>query len=535
MNRTAMFIAISGTLRPVPAEVIAPKDWRASNNAAATDSVATVALPLSVTAGDYCVVGLTTALLTTTPDGWDTQYQDEPSDGSLAYAVLSKVLTASDVAVGSVAVTMGAASRWAALAIIWQAGKISGVDVKSTANPVQGNLFAPFTLTANEVTTSVADTQLLAIFHTFVSSGYSAAPLPESGWGVQSSFAKDAYYEYGVTFAYKGQTAAGATGAVTATDSATSGHAVQSAVSLLLALKPAAPGITLDISLPSGTVGSAYSGYIHGTNVYGATGTITYSADALPDGVSLDSTTGAVTASELTTDTTTTPVTTTYTVSNGNTAQDQTYQQVWDIAAALTLPNVVQSAPSVNTSRQAQITLPAAPTVGNWLVMLAAYNASSGRVMTPPDSSWVSKLLASGTTPTAQIFVHQVVEGDGTYYAFVCGAPNQDQVGVMYEVANTSGVGAVGNSSDVAGMTVQTATASSAITNGLALAAYASSGSGMGSLSASSGWTPGPTSTGIYGYSAIAAFTSDDTDPAASITVTHVFKTGVVSLVVMKP
>jgi hypothetical protein len=73
------------------------------------------------------------------------------------------------------------------------------------------------------------------------------------------------------------------------------------------------PAITTSLSLPDAEVGAAYSGYVHGTNAGGASGAMTYAADVLPAGLSIDSTTGNVTGAG----TTEAFTNTVFTVTNG--------------------------------------------------------------------------------------------------------------------------------------------------------------------------------------------------------------------------
>jgi hypothetical protein len=83
-------------------------------------------------------------------------------------------------------------------------------------------------------------------------------------------------------------------------------------------------GIAIDINLPDADADSAYSGYVHGTNTGGATGTITYSAVGLPDGLAIDEATGAVTGTTGAQQT----VTATFTVTNGTQTVHPTHQFV---------------------------------------------------------------------------------------------------------------------------------------------------------------------------------------------------------------
>lgn len=55
----------------------------------------------------------------------------------------------------------------------------------------------------------------------------------------------------------------------------------------MMAASAAAPAITLEIDLPAGTVGAAYTGSVTATNVNGATGAITITATPLPDGLTV--------------------------------------------------------------------------------------------------------------------------------------------------------------------------------------------------------------------------------------------------------
>jgi hypothetical protein len=73
------------------------------------------------------------------------------------------------------------------------------------------------------------------------------------------------------------------------------------------------PAITISLSLPDAEVGAAYSGYVHGTNAGGASGAMTYAADVLPAGLSIDSTTGNITGNG----TTAAYTNTVFTVTNG--------------------------------------------------------------------------------------------------------------------------------------------------------------------------------------------------------------------------
>jgi hypothetical protein len=86
----------------------------------------------------------------------------------------------------------------------------------------------------------------------------------------------------------------------------------------------ATPAIAITTSFPAPIVGTAYAGYVHGTNTGGATGTMAYTVNALPAGLSLNASTGDITGTPTTAGT----VAATFGVTNGTQSQAPTHSFV---------------------------------------------------------------------------------------------------------------------------------------------------------------------------------------------------------------
>jgi hypothetical protein len=175
----------------------------------------------------------------------------------------------------------------------------------------------------------------------------------------------------------------------------------------------AVPGITVSMSLPNGNVGSAYSGSISATNVNGATGAITFSADHLPAGLSL----GAVTVNGNTytqpitgTPTTAATTNTTFTVGNGTQTATPNPTNSFVIGAAVTVPTFVRYSHNESTVIPATlaVTLSGTPSAGHLLV--ASYGGYSTH---PPTTPAGFTLLLTKASGTQQLWVFTKV-ADGT-------------------------------------------------------------------------------------------------------------------------
>lgn len=126
---------------------------------------------------------------------------------------------------------------------------------------------------------------------------------------------------------------------VTFTPTFTATNGTQSAtlkVNLLITAASAAPSINMSADMPDGMFGVAYNGSVSATNENGATGTMAYSVDALPTGMSLDSASGAVTGTPTFTDETVNKTyTATFVASNGTQSATLKVTFVIDAAASI--------------------------------------------------------------------------------------------------------------------------------------------------------------------------------------------------------
>jgi len=140
-----------------------------------------------------------------------------------------------------------------------------------------------------------------------------------------------------------------------------------------------APDVTLSGSFPMPTVGKPYTGSVTGTNINGATGTITYSVDVLPDGLALDTASGAITGTPTTVQT----LDSHFTATNGT--QGNTLTRSFIVAPAGI--SVVQTASAdifgKFASNGVSVTFSKTATLGNLLVAYVAAGQRSEAVTTP--------------------------------------------------------------------------------------------------------------------------------------------------------
>jgi hypothetical protein len=185
----------------------------------------------------------------------------------------------------------------------------------------------------------------------------------------------------------------------------------------MLALKPyvaPVPAITLTFNLPAGTVGMAYTGSVTATNVDGATGAITITYDALPDGLTagtiVDNGDGSYTLPI--TGTPTTAGTTSVAFSATNGTQSASASPSIAVTEASAAPVLVQqvTAPGVSSGSNTA-TLPSPTTAGNTL-LLVCWSTSTSSTFSVPSGFVLQKQVQ--TTGTGGITKYFTKIADGT-------------------------------------------------------------------------------------------------------------------------
>jgi hypothetical protein len=168
----------------------------------------------------------------------------------------------------------------------------------------------------------------------------------------------------------------------------------------------ATAAIAITTSFPAPVVGTAYAGYVHGTNTGGATGTMAYTVNALPAGLSLNASTGDITGTPTTAGT----VASTFGVTNGTQSQAPTHSFVTSAAPVMTLTGTLPGG-TVGTAYSADLTL------GGTYTTPVTIDFSSG---TKP--AWMTvtvgtgKVTFSGTPTTAETetFTPRATDSSGT-------------------------------------------------------------------------------------------------------------------------
>lgn len=181
-------------------------------------------------------------------------------------------------------------------------------------------------------------------------------------------------------------------------------------------------GISVTQALPDGVVGTAYTGSITATNINGATGAITFTADVLPAGLTLgtavDNGDGSYTAPITGTPTTEATTVTTFTVTNGTQTVNPTHSFV--VSAFVAVPTFVRASHNESATIPAtlSVTLTGTPTAGNLLV--AAYGGYQSH---PPTAPTGFELVTSRSQSSTMMWLFtKIADGTETTVDFAASA-----------------------------------------------------------------------------------------------------------------
>lgn len=311
------------------------------------------------------------------------------TDGQAA-DIFTYVLTAADVTAGTVAgwsTTVAAGHNWNAMwvllrgvdgaildgAVNWAvqstnsaSGAISAVTLNAALTPSIDMDYEVVIGLVDEASTSSLGPTFIALGSSFVVlSAFEVPKVPVTIFG--RSVSPVAPLDP-VTVSYR--------------DYVSSAYAVAGVRLLFKAYTPT-PHINVVVNLPTAYVGHAYSGSVTGTNANGATGTITYSVDSLPAGLTLNTATGAVTG----TPTATSTITSNFTATNGT--QSAPAAHAWSvITPSLTLTGTLPATATAGVSYSGTLTLG-----GNYAGPVTI-SAASGTI-----PAWMT-VTVSGTTVT---------------------------------------------------------------------------------------------------------------------------------------
>lgn len=197
-----------------------------------------------------------------------------------AAGVFAIPLAAADITNGYVSVTPTTNSHyWGLLGAVWRNVSEVFVDVATSVNYTSSNS-ATYNITATGVTTVTSGDALAAFFAPDVAGialGSFTTPAGYTRIGATAQEASDSMLAYAL------QPTAGATGNAT---SVYTNADVGDWCAFLVALKPKTPAITISYTLPSGTVGAAYTGSVSATCVDGAAAPSGITITGLPAGLS---------------------------------------------------------------------------------------------------------------------------------------------------------------------------------------------------------------------------------------------------------